>query len=205
MASATAARRPSTTTMRMKIRMPASGAFPALFKTLRRFRISPGRPRPAMRGNPPARRGSGVVPIPPRQRDQTVGDGGRLAVAQRCRRASGDDRVGRDILRHHGAGGDDRAMAHRDLGPDDRAMADPGVVADHRPAAFAMGEEFRVMFRVRPVIGGAIHEMVQAGAVERVVGGTDPGKRRDVGELADARCWPGRRSAWCRNNRPAWS
>jgi hypothetical protein len=29
--------------------------------------------------------------------------------------------------------------------------------------------------------------MMQAGAVERVVGGTDPGKRRDVGELADAR------------------
>jgi hypothetical protein len=28
--------------------------------------------------------------------------------------------------------------------------------------------------------------MVQAGAVERVVGGPDPGKGRDVGELADA-------------------
>jgi hypothetical protein len=66
-------------------------------------------------------------------------------------------------------------------------MADPGVVPDLGEAAFAMGEEVRVMFRVGPVVGGAVHEMMQAGAVERVVGGADPGEGRDVGELADAR------------------
>ena len=54
---------------------------------------------------------------------------GRLPVAQLHGRAAGHDHVGRHVLRHDRARGDDRAVAHRHLGLHDRAVADPGVVA----------------------------------------------------------------------------
>ena len=44
---------------------------------------------------------------------------------------AGDDGVRRDILHHHGLGGDDGAMADGDAGADEGAMADIDVVADH--------------------------------------------------------------------------
>ena len=108
-----------------------------------------------------AARRRGVVPVPPGERLVALGGLPVEALADRLGGHAADDRVGRDILRHHRAGADDRAIADRDAGQDGRAMAEPGVVADRHAAGAARGEELGLVLGVVPIVGGAVGEMVQ--------------------------------------------
>src|SRR6056297_728815 len=58
---------------------------------------------------------------------------------------------------------------------------------DHRAARTAFVEPVGIILDVIPIAGGAVHEMVQAGAFQRVITGPDPHETGDVRELADLR------------------
>src|SRR3546814_10606886 len=56
------------------------------------------------------------------------------AAAEHARRIAADDRMRRNIIRHHRSGGDDRAIANRHARHDDAASADEAMPPDpHRP------------------------------------------------------------------------
>ena len=114
-----------------------------------------------------------MVPIPPGERLVALGDLAVEALADRLCRHAADDGVGRDVLGHHGAGADHRAVADGDARQDGRAVADPGVVADGDALGAAQVEEFRLVLGVVQIVRGAIGEVVQRRPPGRVVGGVD--------------------------------
>src|SRR5438445_7322457 len=129
----------------------------------------------------------GMVPIPPGERLVALGGAAVEALADRFCRHAGDDRVGRDILRHHGAGADRRTIADCHTGQDGRAVAKPGVVTDGDALGAALGEELALMLGVVPIVRGAIGEVMQRRPPGRMVGGVDARACCDVRELSNGR------------------
>ena len=64
-------------------------------------------------------------------------------------------------------------------------MADPDVMADDDQVFPPPVEEAFVAIRVRPIVVGAIGEMMQRRAPNRMIGRIDAGVGGDVDELAD--------------------
>ena len=100
-------------------------------------------------------------------------------------RIAGDDRIGRHIVRHHGFGGDDGAMADFHAGQDHRLHADPHIAADHRVAAHLL----RPCRRVKALFPAMAENVERIGrkAGHGVVGAVHDEARAfgDGAELAD--------------------
>src|SRR5271166_2487146 len=101
-----------------------------------------------------------VVPVPPGERVHTLADCARKAPFDRPGRNAANDRIGLNGAR------DDCACANRcsvaDANPrrDRCAMADPYVVADRHGVLAPPIENTLVTFGVRPVVVGAVGEMM---------------------------------------------
>ena len=93
--------------------------------------------------------------------------------------------VRRNILHHHGIGGDDRAVANFHAGHDDALAPDPHVVSDDR---VALARKLRHVRRriLRPGAAENV-EWIRRGAADAVVRRTHDKLRagRDLTELAD--------------------
>ena len=96
---------------------------------------------------------------------------GESAPLDRPCRHAGDDRIRRDVAR------DDRARADRRRrcrsvtpGSDRRAMADPDVMADGDGVFAPPVEEAFFARGVRPIIVGAVGEVMQRRAPSRMIG-----------------------------------
>jgi len=128
-----------------------------------------------------------VRPIPPRQCDQALGDLGWLADAQHFGRCACDNGVRLHILGHDGASGNDRSIAKSHFWFDHCACTDPCVMADMGHARPAVRKEVLIPSGIVPVVIRPIEEVMTGRRMKRVVGGPDPRKGSDVGELADLR------------------
>ena len=106
-----------------------------------------GRLRRRACGNPAAPRTARRATSPTRRDARTLRDGGGEALADEPRRHAAHDRVRGDVARHHRAGPDHGAVAHRDARQHGGAMADPHVVADRDGLRAPPGEELRLVRR----------------------------------------------------------
>ena len=126
-----------------------------------------------------------MVPVPPGQRREPVGDVFREAPLDDPRRISGDDGVGGDVLGDDGAGGDHGAGADAAARQHDGAVPDPDVMADMDVVPAPPCEEFGVVAFSRKVGAGAIGEVGLRRPLHRVVARIDSRHRRDRAELSD--------------------
>ena len=124
-----------------------------------------------------------MVPVPPRELRKPPGDGFGKPRLDRPGRVACNDRVGRDVLGHDGAGRDHRAGADRAAGQDDRAVADPDVMADMDMMFAAPCKEFGIVAFARKIAAGAVGKMRLRGPVHRVIARIDPRHRRDRTEF----------------------
>src|SRR5258708_40196633 len=96
-----------------------------------------------------------MVPVPPRQLSQPIGDALRKPPSNLPRRISGDNRIGWDVLgddgacRDHGAGADAAARQH------DGAVPDPDIMADMDAVAPPPFEELGLVALFGKTPGGA--------------------------------------------------
>ncbi|ENN84499.1 hypothetical protein RHSP_72570 [Rhizobium freirei PRF 81] len=128
-----------------------------------------------------------VIPIPPGEPVHARSNLGRETLADQLGRNAADDRVGGHILGDDGACTDDGTIADRDARQDGGAVTDPDVMTDEDAVVAPPGEEIRLHIGIRPIIGGAIGEVMQRCAPCRMVGGVDAYRGGNVDELADRR------------------
>src|SRR5271166_6795271 len=101
-----------------------------------------------------------VVPVPPGERIHPFADVSGEPRLDRRRRNAADDRIRFDGARDHRARADRRSVADANARHDRRAMADPDVVADADGVLAPPVEDALVALRVRPIVVGAIGEMM---------------------------------------------
>lgn len=123
--------------------------------------------------------------IPPLIAQQQIFQLRVKSLLDESRRVSAVNSVRRNILHHHGIGGDDRAVANLHAGHDDALTPDPHVVSDDR---VALARKLRHVRRriLRPGAAENV-EWIRRGAADAVVRRTHDKLRagRDLTELAD--------------------
>lgn len=123
--------------------------------------------------------------IPPLIAQQQIFQLRVKSLLDESRRVSAVNSVRRNILHHHGIGGDDRAVANLHAGHDDALAPDPHVVSDDR---VALARKLRHVRRriLRPGAAENV-EWIRRGAADAVVRRTHDKLRagRDLTELAD--------------------
>src|SRR5271165_448205 len=128
-----------------------------------------------------------MVPIPPGERVHALGHTAGKSRPDRLRGNAANDRIGFDVAGDDGACADCCAIADVNARHDCRAMTDPDVMADCDAIRAPPVEKAFLALGVRPIVIGAIGEVVQRGAPDRMIRRVDAHMRGDVDELADAR------------------
>src|SRR3984885_110108 len=129
-----------------------------------------------------------VVPVPPGECIHPFAHVSGAPRLDRRRRNAADDRVRLYRARDHRAGPARRAVADPNARHDRCAMTDPDVVTHEDGVLAPPLKNALVAVCVRPIVVGAIGEVVQGRAPDRVVGRVDAHIRGDVDELADLSC-----------------
>ncbi len=128
-----------------------------------------------------------MVPVPPCQRGEPVGDIFRKPPPDHSRRVSRDDGVGRDVLGHDGACRDHRAGADAAAWQHDRAVPDPDIMTDVDAMAAPPFEELCLVAFAGEISAGAIREVRLRGPVHGMIPRVDPRHRRNRAKLSDRR------------------
>src|ERR1700730_8320766 len=105
-----------------------------------------------------------MVPIPPGELSQPARDGLGKPPLDRPRRISRNNRVGRNVFGHDGAGCDHGAGADVAAGQYDGAVTDPDVVTYINVMRAAPFEELGVVALSRKICAGAIGKVRLSGA-----------------------------------------